>query len=261
MECRTLLTWAIPKQFVGSNASTTNSKGWSSSRSSLGRITPSASARGSLNPGNAPLTEKKRLPLPKNVVLLSLMEATELASELAQRTSKIDSLVDADAGQELDNEEEKIKLSTSLAVGACGTYVVADKDGLQIYPSRPGISFEGSFETDGDGIPRSASEDEVNALVRFFHLDHKLKVTNSENEYLKQETAPVQLKYGDRVQIVSLGDGDWAKLARGYGYIRANARQLVKGEIDVLTLMWQPILGVANTIDFSFSSSNSWRVC
>ena len=39
---------------------------------------------------------------------------------------------------------------------------------------------------------------------------------------------PVRLACGDRVQIVSTEAG-WAKLARGYGFVRADGNQLVKG--------------------------------
>jgi hypothetical protein len=41
----------------------------------------------------------------------------------------------------------------------------------------------------------------------------------------------IRLKYGDRVQVVSMDSRGWVKLARGYGYIRLqNGKQLVKGE-------------------------------
>lgn len=41
----------------------------------------------------------------------------------------------------------------------------------------------------------------------------------------------IRLKYGDRVQVVSMDSRGWVKLARGYGYIRLdNHKDLVKGE-------------------------------
>ena len=41
----------------------------------------------------------------------------------------------------------------------------------------------------------------------------------------------IRLKYGDRVQVVSMDSKGWVKLARGYGYIRLQSgKQLVKGE-------------------------------
>jgi len=52
----------------------------------------------------------------------------------------------------------------------------------------------------------------------------------------------IRLKYGDRVQVVSMDSRGWVKLARGYGYIRLeNSKQLVKGEL--LTALLSLILG------------------
>jgi len=49
---------------------------------------------------------------------------------------------------------------------------------------------------------------------------------SDENEF---ERPLVRLKYGDRVQVVSMDGRGWVKLARGYGYIRLeNDKQLVK---------------------------------
>jgi hypothetical protein len=75
--------------------------------------------------------------------------------------------------------------------------------------------------------------EDVNSLVRFFHLDHKIEVSHAEGQLKtasSEDSALIALHYGDRVQIVSFEDDGWAKLARGYGYVRANARQLVKSE-------------------------------
>lgn len=231
MECRTLLTWSIPNPNAPrpkspNTINSGSSRGWSSSRSigrSSGKVSPPPMAM-----------EKKRLPLPKNVVLLSLMEATELASEMANTTTRIDSMLsDEEDDPEYDDdeeEEEKIKMGASLTIGACGTYVVADKDGLEVYPSRPESSIEHDTSNDERDMP---TEEDVNSLVRFFHLDHKIEVSNTEGNLKSvssEDSTLIALHYGDRVQIVSFDDG-WAKLARGYGYVRANPRQLVKGKI------------------------------
>mmetsp|Transcript_29570 Transcript_29570/g.71440 ORF Transcript_29570/g.71440 Transcript_29570/m.71440 type:complete len:332 (+) Transcript_29570:437-1432(+) len=49
---------------------------------------------------------------------------------------------------------------------------------------------------------------------------------NSHDEF---ERPLIRLKYGDRVQVVSMDSRGWVKLARGYGYIRLeNDKQLVK---------------------------------
>ena len=55
---------------------------------------------------------------------------------------------------------------------------------------------------------------------------------NNSNGIMDEFERPlIRLKYGDRVQVVSMDSRGWVKLARGYGYIRLeNDKQLVKGE-------------------------------
>ena len=48
------------------------------------------------------------------------------------------------------------------------------------------------------------------------------------SERLRNKKDPVKLCYGDRIQVVSV-DGGWAKLARGYGFVRAERNHIVKG--------------------------------
>ena len=107
---------------------------------------------------------------------------------------------------EEDEEEERIQWSTSLAVGKAGTYAVAFPEGLPILSSRPSH----------DVIP------DVESLVRVYH--------SKEEEAGGSPGAGKQklLSYGDRIQVVSV-EGGWAKLARGYGFVRAEKNHLVKG--------------------------------
>ena len=180
-------------------------------------------------------TIKKRLPLPKNVVLLSLIEATALASEKVhqkddhefsegsmseygiQAIRTMGSMVDV----EDDDEESKIKFGASLAGGVAGTYAVAVKEGLEILPRKP-VSM--------DDTTTQANED-VDRLVHY-HPHHEGK--RAPNEPHTGDTppesprVPLRLSYGDRVQIVSFENG-WARLSRGYGYVRADNHDLVKG--------------------------------
>jgi hypothetical protein len=223
MECRTSLIQIIPRPPADGDSLYGGRGGsrWSS------RPTGSPGA-----PPPPPI--KRRLPLPKNVVLMSLIEATELAAESVrgqQRPSLSESpnLTIPHAILDIEEEEEeKIKTGTSLAISDCGTYAIAAKEGLDIYPSRP----ESAALSERD----KSEEEEVDTLVRFFHLDHKIDIVDSEhdeflpsgNEY--KESSPVRLSWGDRVQIVSIEAG-WAKLARGYGFVRADKNQLVKGTI------------------------------
>ena len=268
---------------------------------------------------------KRRLPLPKNVVLLSLIEATELAAEDVRRNEqqqhqvtqtptksinpddendvtktpdttihRTTSLLDRDDYDEddeaaMDDDEQefyKIQQGTSLAISECGTYAVACREGLEIYPSRPQNS---------QSRAHAESQEDVENLVRFFHQSHDSSAKGSGGEAIEvlgldysksseestasvadknindgdakmppspsgaeaqdsdlakeaktddpaaaaavsnitntptKSTPPIRLHMGDRVQIVSIEKG-WAKLSRGYGFVRAEQNQLVKGK-------------------------------
>jgi hypothetical protein len=237
MECRTPLYTIVPRgpsqgTPQGQNSSPGARFEWSSARSggNASRGAPGVIS----SPPQPPI--KKRLPLPKNVVLLSLIEATELATQDVQKKysgspsnkntngnsqeamQSMGSMLDAEDDEDADDaEEEKIKAGTSLATSVAGTYAVAHREGLDIFPSRPSALV---LENSG-----SLNDEDVDALVRFFHLD-----TRADSESVNSKTVhdPARLSFGDRVQIVSV-EGGWAKLARGYGYVRADRNQLVKG--------------------------------
>lgn len=184
---------------------------------------------------------KKRLPLPKNVVLLSLIEATELASaDVHQQIGlKNDDSIDEapltpqprpdhkaiiQSMHSLDEEdrveEEKIHLATSLSVGVGGTYAVAAKEGLTIFMKRP--IKRAIMDNHSSGGSGCGAENDVDNLVDDFHRDHM------------ESQGSMLLDYGDRLQIVAVDKEGWAKLARGYGYVRADHHQIVKvgGAVD-----------------------------
>mmetsp|Transcript_59565 Transcript_59565/g.66648 ORF Transcript_59565/g.66648 Transcript_59565/m.66648 type:complete len:596 (-) Transcript_59565:1263-3050(-) len=244
MECRTPLIEFVPSDKAGHNqcvpTGTSNSgvPGWSTR--SLGSNNArgvgnrgSVGNRGNVGTKNKPAQPpiKRRLPLPKNVVLMSLIEATELATENVQgqehKLSLHDSPMVNPSVLDMDeDEEEKIRTGTSLAISDCGTYAVAAKDGLEILLNRPESLLQ-------------HSEEDVDTLVRFYNKDSTIGVQidgddkKTVGEEPRKESSPGRLSWGDRVQIVSTQNG-WAKMARGYGYIRAGAQQLVKvgGSVD-----------------------------
>jgi len=264
MECRTPLVEFIPYPQGGqlhnqcplTPTGGTNSSGltgWStrtlgSPRGNRGSVGSSRGNAGTTNNKPAQPPIKKRLPLPKNVVLMSLIEATELATESVQGDSVHDDAASSSTAMmnttnpssvfDMDEEEdEKIKMGTALAISDCGTYVVVTKEGLEIVPQRPA------------SLLPPQSEEDVDALVRFYNKDCTIgdgvppvpveddgdddDDPNTE-EGEKESAAPGgRLSCGDRVQIVSTQDG-WAKMARGYGYIRTGAPQLRKvgGSVD-----------------------------
>lgn len=272
MECRISLYELIPAHPNATLAMSHHPQrsAWTSARngtiSSLSQHQQQPGRR-TVSPPPPPLPQppiKRRLTLPKNVVLLSLIEATELASADARHkyaesprstaaaaghngSPSFDELTaagnlnstagqphdlhsmgsmldrdDDDEEEEVDDEEqeeEKIKMSTSLAVGVAGTYAVAVKEGLDIFPNRPPTRSMDSTNNNG--------QDDVESLVRVYQVDQHSKdfEDNSNNNKRKD---PLKLCYGDRVQVVAMGGG-WARLSRGYGFVRAGENQLVKG--------------------------------
>jgi hypothetical protein len=230
MECRTSLSIFLPSQSTPAIQKQGSASGtaWSSARSGGRAATiPSRAAE------NAPSTSAgstRRLPLPKNVVLLSLMEATALTVRDLPPSPFPSPIKQSVSLDEYDAEEEKIRVGTSMAIGMCGTYVIAAKSDVHIFPSRPTKpSVDFTYNRSSSDVPE---EEDVDTLVRFFHMDSQLEIKSgnslADSEEEIRPHAPLGLKRGDRVQIVSLEDG-WAKLARGYGFIRADAGQVVKG--------------------------------
>ena len=260
MECRVPLYMTVPRPLANNPPNASSTRNTPSYRSHR-HVPPTPPS-----PPVPPL--KKRLPLPKNVVLLSLIEATELATEDASskpeaspqpiKTTNSNSIGSLDGGsaRSLDGgseylsasiainpeevEEERIRLGTSMAVSVAGTYAVTDEAGLPIFTHRPSRSKrhtatsaeESSASRESSG--KQTSTEDVDKLVRHFHLDHKIETDEStaEEDELKEnrikEQPPMSLSCGDRVQVVAI-EGRWAKLARGYGYVRADGNKLVKG--------------------------------
>lgn len=228
MECRTPLIELIPQSHQCAPApGGPEPLTWSTRN-----LGPRDKSRGAGGRGGAPNRKpppplKRRIPLPKNVVLMSLIEATELATANVHDQEHEPSLQDSPMVNpsvidlEVD-EEEKIKTGTSLAISDCGTYAVAAKDGLEIFPNRP------------ESLTQQSEED-VDHLVRFYNRDNSANAAvdddkkTADDDVPRKESPPGRLSWGDRVQIVSTQNG-WAKLARGYGYIKAGSHRLVKGK-------------------------------
>lgn len=308
MECRIPLYDLLPAHHPHHNPALGGGpphhrSAWTSARSGPPPARRTMNISGSHMSPSPPLPQppmKRRLALPKNVVLLSLIEATELASADARHkyaesprstaaapsssstamtttqqqqhhttngSPSFDELTAAGGGgagggqhdlhsmgsmldrddddtegeEEADDdavvdqdqkEEEKIKMSTSLAVGVAGTYAVAVKEGLDIFPNRPHLTTRSM-----DASSSNNGQDDVESLVRVYQVDqhskdyedhHSTQPTTTSTTTPCKRKDPLKLCYGDRVQVVALGGG-WARLSRGYGFVRADENQLVKG--------------------------------
>jgi hypothetical protein len=252
MECRTPLYTIISgnqqKQSLPPNNVTNRSGGWSSARSGGHGV----SRQNSHPPPPPQPPVKKRLPLPKNVVLLSLIEATELVTESVNQKKFDTSPKSSDdsqpelsptnavallATEDMDGleEDERIRMGASMATSVAGTYAVAVRDGLEIYPSEPLSRRSRASLLDESKV---GADEDVESLVRFFHNDQMSKRDEMECGSVPPTSSNrIRLNYGDRVQIVAV-DGNWAKLGRGYGYVKASKNSLVKGKNHVFCILY-----------------------
>ena len=149
------------------------------------------------------------LPIPKNLVLLAMMEAAEHQA-IVDRKAEADEEGSGDVSDDSDEDEpetfnlDKIIGSISTMSGPCGTYAVVERNGLIVLSRDPRK----------DHHLRSGEQNVSN--------DEKKDEENSYRE-------PMEIKYGQKVQVVELHDGV-ATLARGQGFVIASmSGQLAKG--------------------------------
>jgi hypothetical protein len=222
MECREPLFLPAPQQTRNPNAQAQGSASWAGTappmynrggRYSPGQQTNLTSPPQDVSAPAAPIA----LPIPKNVVLLAMMEAAQRQSQMEEKESEANADVDAFEGSGSssivdDDDEEQFDLNRIISgmatlSGPCGTYAVREKEGLAVMSSDP---------------------------RRKQHVDEEKK-TQEDRELIQsspvlQVQDPFALEYGQTVQIVDFEDGV-AKLARGRGFIVANSSQLVKGTL------------------------------
>jgi len=136
------------------------------------------------------------LPLPKNTVLMGMIEAAERQKRLLQGNIAMatGNLVD-----ECDEEEDEFLVNPILAgmsafVGACGTYAVKETSGLAVLPFDP-------------------------------NMQHHSRPDEEKKEDKPRE--PFTIEPGQTVQVVNVDEGVY-QLARGAGFIVATVNQLVK---------------------------------
>lgn len=149
-----------------------------------------------------------RLPLPKNMVLMSLIESSEMTKVSSYKTPQTIMLSSGFKGDNNEEEDDRILMGTDMTTSTCGTYVVRKKQGLKLVQQITEDQIcpvDSSWKTDVDSIMKNASHESSTVI-----------------------------NYGDRVQVVNIVD-KWAKLARGYGYVYLeNVSDLVKvgGPLD-----------------------------
>lgn len=145
-------------------------------------------------PQQKPIIEKIPLPLPRNLVLISLLETASKrhARLLGGSANLMDTSSDTD--NSISNEDETVLDSIDALSSPCGTYVVKERYGLPVY-------HRGSADTE-----------------------------RMKDGYLANTTATKPqkiLSYGQKIQVVDVHEGMF-QLARNEGVVFANSTQLVK---------------------------------
>lgn len=210
MECREPLFWTPPAPKVnppglGANARSPGAPLRYTGGAHRGRY--SSTPQTPPHPSYAPPVVKEEpipLPLPKNTVLMDMIEAAERQARLLAEAKKEQERNDDGDDDEDDDENDQLVEATlagmSALAGACGTYAVREPLGLAVLPFDPNRQHQ--------------------------HLGKK--------EYLLEEKKtedtrePFTIEDGQTVQVVTEEDGVY-KLARGLGFIVATVNQLVKG--------------------------------
>lgn len=239
MECREPLYYTIPKSSSnaggGAGISHTNSLTRSPlpySRTGAGRYSPTPSTPPQNNPYHhqhpPPAVTQVPYPIPKNVVLISMMEVAERQAREKAKMDETNRLDDTTGS--MDDEEEydlnRIISGMATVAGPCGTYVVKDPEGLALLTGDPGQEHY-SGEQQPAWLPSPRGEDGRQPGETVDQVPPALSVSASEDSI--EVKPPSLLEKGQTVQVVSFENGV-AKLARGAGYILANSSQLVKSE-------------------------------
>jgi hypothetical protein len=145
------------------------------------------------------------LPLPKNTVLMGMMEAAERQAKLleearlrkAQRLQSIEGSAD-----QKGSTYDPLLAGLDVLVGSCGTYAVREPLGLAVLPFDPNKKHHQDDSDAEDGMEEKKGDE--------------------------QGREPFTVEVGQLVQVVGADEGVY-QLARGAGFIVASVNQLVKG--------------------------------
>lgn len=168
---------------------------------------------------------KERLPTPKNVVLMALLQSPQVEDK---RQS------DDEKGYESGDDDDDVRQGIQQMKSNFGTFVVRETMGLHILtqsPSSPSDHDVSNKENEDQPLVEddsSAIDKDIGLLQSSDNFDSPFEPTD---EVKQSESARELLQYGQTVQVVHY-DGTFAKLARGRGYLKAASHQLVKGKLE-----------------------------
>ena len=138
------------------------------------------------------------LPIPKNHVMISLMEAAQRKERALMNKNIRQDSYSYDSDRDENDDIQYVLDGIEVISSSCGTYVVKDNEGLAVFPGNP--------------------------------IDMAIKRVPS---YFK---SPPMVRFGQKVQVAAMIEHGVYKLARNEGYIVANETQLAKGKVQVLLL-------------------------
>ena len=174
------------------------------------------------------------LPIPKNLVLLSLLENSKRATIIDEESDK-----DYDSG----DDDEQVIQGISMMTSTCGTFVVKAREGLVIDPAFPSLSSPFATYDKENHHNDPARKDERGIKLQMPLVDERMLELSISRSSVDEVEAPLfcrhpidmnesRLRYGQTVQVVSIQNGI-AKLARDRGFIQAKSNQLVKSKFLV----------------------------
>lgn len=168
MECREPLFWTpkprIPPQTVNLNTRSPAPSRYSTMR---GRYPPAPSTPPHASQGTPVKEEPIPLPLPKNVVLMEMIESVERQARL---------LEEAKNGAGESSTRLDPTLTTASAYSSCGTYRVKERSGLAVLP----------FDPNSQGNKKKQADEEKKA---------------------EEAREPLRVEEGQTVQVVSIDQG------------------------------------------------------
>ena len=169
---------------------------------------------------------KKRLPLPKNLVLCSLIESNNNASTIEKQSIRV---LHGNSNDILDKEFD-LELRAIVDSNTCGTYIVTNQEGVVVYNTKAKSKSSSKSLTSLSSSDNSSSSSSglYESIGSNSKIWSSIKVKKSKNKKTHK------LKYGDKIQIVSIDndDSNYAILARRYGYVSTQHIKRISGPLD-----------------------------
>ena len=210
MECRVPLYYTIPKKTQPAMVAYNRGGGYSPTPLTPPQLT-------STIPTHPQQKQQMPLPIPKNLVLIAMMEAAQLQStpviKEENEQEEREECSDSRKEEEDDEEEEELDLNNvisglNMLTGPCGTYAAKRSLNLDAATTTP-------LHSKQDSEPEGSSA---------------LHVTESSDTCEVRQ--PCSIEKGSTLQVVGFKDGV-AQLARGYGSVTVDSSSLVKGEFSL----------------------------